>query len=55
MEHYNLDLVLSVGCRVKSPEGIHFRRWANGVLKTYLIKGAVLKALADKKFTRRRR
>jgi prophage maintenance system killer protein len=42
VEHYNLDMVLSVGYRVKSPEGIHFRRWATGVLKTYLIDGVVL-------------
>ncbi len=42
VEHYNLDMVLSVGYRVKSPEGIHFRRWATGVLKTYLIEGVVL-------------
>lgn len=32
VEHYNLDIVLSVGYRVKSPEGIHFRRWATTVL-----------------------
>ena len=37
--HYNLDMVLSVGYRVKSSEGIRFRRWATGVLKDYLVKG----------------
>ena len=42
VEHYNLDMVLSVGYRVKSPEGIHFRRWASSVLKKYLIKGVAL-------------
>ncbi|GAA4372813.1 RhuM family protein [Agromyces bauzanensis] len=42
VEHYNLDAVLSVGFRVKSPEGIHFRRWANGVLKSYMMEGAAL-------------
>ena len=42
VEHYNLDMVLSVGYRVKSPEGIHFRRWASSVLKKYLIKGIAL-------------
>ena len=42
VEHYNLDMVLSVGYRVKSPEGIHFRRWATGVLNTYLIEGVAL-------------
>ena len=39
MEYYNLDMVLSVGYRVKSSRGIEFRRWANGVLKEYLLKG----------------
>lgn len=38
-EHYNLDMVLSVGYRVKSRRGIEFRRWANSVLKDYIIKG----------------
>ena len=36
---YNLDVILSVGYRVKSKKGIIFRRWANNVLKDYLIKG----------------
>ena len=36
---YSLDVVLSVGYRVKSKNGIIFRRWANKVLKDYLIKG----------------
>lgn len=31
IEHYNLDMVLSVGYRVKSKRGVEFRRWANGV------------------------
>lgn len=39
VEHYNLDLVLSVGYRVKSPEGVRFRRWASDVLRRYLIDG----------------
>ncbi|MCY7412672.1 MAG: virulence RhuM family protein [Salinibacterium sp.] len=42
VEHYNLDMVLSVGYRVKSAEGVHFRRWANGVLKRYMLKGVAL-------------
>lgn len=42
VEHYNLDMILSVGYRVKSAEGVHFRRWATGVLKQYLIKGAAI-------------
>ena len=36
---YNLDMIISVGYRVKSQRGIIFRRWANQVLKDYLIKG----------------
>jgi len=39
VEHYNLDMVLSIGYRVKSPEGIQFRRWANDVLKRYVLAG----------------
>jgi hypothetical protein len=39
VEYYNLDMILSVGYRVKSNRGIQFRRWANGVLKEYIIKG----------------
>lgn len=42
VEHYNLDMVLSLGYRVKSREGVHFRRWASGVLKRYVIDGAAL-------------
>ena len=39
IEHYNLDVIISVGYRVKSKRGVEFRRWANNVLKQYLIKG----------------
>jgi len=39
VEHYNLDMVLSIGYRVKSPEGIQFRRWANNVLERYGLAG----------------
>ena len=42
IEHYNLDMIISIGYRVKSPKGILFRRWANTVLKEYLIKGVAL-------------
>ena len=38
-KHYNLDVIISVGYRVKSQRGIEFRRWANKVLKDYIIKG----------------
>ena len=39
IEHYNLDMIISVGYRVKSKNGIIFRKWANKILKDYLIKG----------------
>ncbi len=38
-EYYNLDMILSVGYRVKSKRGIEFRRWATSVLKKYLLRG----------------
>ena len=39
VEYYSLDMVLSVGYRVKSQRGIEFRQWANKVLKDYLLRG----------------
>ena len=36
---YNLDVIISVGYRVKSKRGVEFRRWANRILKDYLLKG----------------
>ena len=39
VEYYNLDMIISVGYRVKSRNGIVFRKWANKILKQYLIKG----------------
>ena len=39
IDYYNLDVIISVGYRVNSKRGIEFRRWANEVLKDYLIKG----------------
>lgn len=39
IEHYNLDMIVSVGYRVKSYRGIEFRRWANSVLKNYILEG----------------
>jgi len=36
---YNLDVIISVGYRVKSQRGVQFRRWANKILKEYLVKG----------------
>lgn len=40
VEHYNLDLIISIGYRVKSSEGVRFRKWATDVLREYLIEGA---------------
>lgn len=42
VEHYNLEVVLSVGYRVKSTEGVHFRRWATDRLKEHLVRGYTL-------------
>lgn len=39
IEYYNLDMIISVGYRVKSKNGITFRKWATSVLKDYMIKG----------------
>ncbi len=39
VEYYNLDVIISVGYRVKSQRGVAFRKWANSVLKDYIIKG----------------
>ena len=48
---YNLDVIISVGYRVHSNRGVQFRKWANSVLKEYLIKGyAVRNDLAQQKY-----
>lgn len=39
---YNLDMILAVGYRVKSPNGIIFRKWATSILKDYMIKGCTI-------------
>ena len=39
IEYYNLDMIISVGYRVKSKRGTAFRKWANSVLKQYIIQG----------------
>lgn len=39
VEYYNLDVIISVGYRVKSSNGVLFRKWANNVLKDYMLKG----------------
>lgn len=47
--HYNLDVIISVGYRVKSPQGTQFRIWATRMLKEHLIKGYTIdeRRLAD--------
>ncbi len=42
VDYYNLDVIISVGYRVKSKNGIVFRKWANSVLKEYLLRGYAL-------------
>ena len=39
VEYYNLDVIISVGYRVKSKRGVEFRKWANSVLKQYILQG----------------
>ena len=39
VEHYNLDMIISVGYRVNSKRGVQFRQWSTGVLNEYLLKG----------------
>ena len=39
IEYYNLDMIISVGYRVKSQNGVIFRKWANQILKDYMIRG----------------
>ena len=41
-KYYNLDVIISVGYRVKSIRGTQFRQWANKVLKEYLLRGHAL-------------
>ena len=51
VEHYNIEMITSVGYRVKSKRGTQFRIWANRILKDYIIKGY---AINDKKTNRRK-
>ena len=39
VDYYNLDVIISVGYRVKSKEGIKFRKWATNILKEYMLRG----------------
>jgi len=45
---YNLDVIISVGYRVKSKQGTHFRIWATHVLRDYLLKGYALNQRVDR-------
>ena len=38
-DYYNLDMIISVGYRVKSQRGIAFRKWATAILKEYIVQG----------------
>ncbi len=42
--YYNLDMIISVGYRVKSPRGIAFRKWATSILKEYIVQGYAINA-----------
>ena len=42
VEHYNLDMIIALGFKVRSRSGVQFRKWANSMLKEYIIKGFVI-------------
>lgn len=42
VQYYNLDVIISVGYRVKSKRGVEFRKWANSVLKKYILQGCAV-------------
>ena len=42
VDYYNLDVIISVGYRVKSQNGVIFRQWANKILKDYMLKGCAV-------------
>jgi prophage maintenance system killer protein len=46
---YNLDMIISVGYRVKSQRGVEFRKWANHIIKDYIIKGYAINEQATNK------
>ncbi len=48
VEYYNLDVIISVGYRVKSKQGTQFRIWANKILKDYLLKGYAVNKRIDR-------
>ena len=44
VKYYNLDMIIAVGYRVKSKRGTQFRKWANSILKNYLLNGYAVNA-----------
>ena len=54
-EYYNLDVIISVGYRIKSINGTRFRQWANSILKQYIIKGYAIKPEAPRQLQRTER
>ncbi len=48
IDHYNLDMIISIGYRVNSIQGTQFRIWANKVLKNYLLKGYAINQRVEK-------
>ena len=42
VEHYNLDMIIALGFKVRSRSGVQFRKWANSTLKEYIVKGFVI-------------
>jgi len=48
VEYYNLDVIISVGYRVKSKQGTEFRKWATQILKDYLLKGYAINKRVDR-------
>ncbi len=48
VEHYSLDVIISVGYRVKSKRGVEFRKWANSVLRKYILQGYAESNLQEK-------
>lgn len=53
IEYFNLDVIISLGYRVKSKRGTQFRIWANKILKDYLVKGFALNERKLKEQTER--
>ena len=48
IDYYNLDVIISVGYRVKSQRGVEFRKWANTILKDYILRGYAVNELRMK-------